>query len=326
MKYLKSYLHQIKRYLPLRDREDTLKELKSIILDQIDEKVASGVDEEEAEYTTIISMGEPRTVAKGYSDHRPFISDEMEPILMLVLKIVSITLPIVVLFAQSIEFVFNTTDFTFMDFLLDLTYNIPSAMYSLVVAIGFIFIFFMLIERFVQPKFETEKLIFKPELLPELPDKEFKITLFESIVTILVTVLALYIVNYQQGIISVYYDDVREPLLNSNFDRILPFINIGWFLGISIHVYYLFTRKKNIASKTFELLLQIYGAVVLILLATNNIFNEIVVDGYGFTVVENILKIVFIVIAVASIIGGIVEYVKMFINIDKLDELETENK
>ena len=37
---------------------------------------------------------------------------------------------------------------------------------------------------------------------------------------------------------------------------------------------------------------------------------------------NNMFKIVFIFLGIAVIIGGIVEYVKMFINLEALDELE----
>ena len=322
MKLLESYLLQIRRYLPYKDRDDTIKELRSIILDQVDEKKEMGLTEEGAIYNVILEMGEPRKVAKGYSDHRPFISDEMEPVLKLVLKIVSITTPLAILFADAIDYVFSTPSFTFMEFLLNVAYNIPSAMYALVVALGFVFVVFVLIERFFQPKFETEKIVFKPELLPEMPEKGFHVSLFGSIVAILVTVLALYILNFQQGIISIYYDGVREPLLNSNFDKILPFINVGWLASISLHVFYLYKRKKSIPSKTAEFAGSIYGAVLLIIIASSSVFNDIIIDGENLNVVANIVKIAFIVIGAAGIIGAIVEYAKMFININRLDAIE----
>ncbi len=319
---LERYLLQVERYLPFKERKDTIEELRGLILDQVDSLVSTGESEEKAVYKVLLDLGEPKEVANGYHEIRPIISKELEPILMLVLKIVSISLPLTILFAESLSFVFNTSNFTFMDFLLNIAYNIPSALYALVMALGTVFIIFYLIERFAQPKFEFNEKIFNPDHLPDIPIKVFKISLGESIFVILITVLALYLINYQQGLISVYYDDVKIPLLNSNFDIILPFINIGWLTAIILHIYYLFSRTRNIPSKTIETILGIYGGILLIVLATSNILNEVVIDGYNLTVLPNILKIVFIIVGCSSIVAKIIEYVKMFINLERINELD----
>ena len=140
MDLLERYLRQIEKYLPLKERKDTIKELRSLLYDHIDELVTQGQKKEQAMYNAIIEMGEPRDVANRYFETRPFISKEMEPIFYLVVKIISITLPLVILFANALEFVFGTTPFTLMDLLLEIAYSIPSALYSLLVGYGFIFI------------------------------------------------------------------------------------------------------------------------------------------------------------------------------------------
>jgi|LGOV01.1.fsa_nt_gb hypothetical protein len=319
---LERYLLQIERYLPFKERKDTITELRSLILDQVDTLVSAGEPEEKAIYKVLLDLGDPKTVANGYHEIRPVISKELEPILMLVLKIVSISLPLTILFAGALSFVLSTNDFTFMDFILDIAYNIPSALYALVMGLGSVFIIFYLIDRFAQPKFEFEEKIFNPDLLPDVPIKVFKISLGETIFVILITVLGLYLINYQQGLISVYYDGNKIPLLNDNFDKILPFINVGWLTAIVLHIYYLFSRKRNIPSKTVETILGIYGGVLIIILATSDILNEIIIDGYNLNVLPTILKIVFIIIGCIGILTKIVEYVKMFINLDRIKELD----
>jgi len=322
MDLLERYLKQIERYLPFKERLETTKELRSLILDQVDEAVSSGIDKETALYDIIVKMGDPRTVASNYVDTKPIISKEMEPILQLVLKIVSITLPLAIIFASLLDYVFSNTQASLMDILLQIVYTIPEALYSLLVGYGFVFIFFYLIERYIQPKFEAIDKEFHPNLLPKIPTKDFKVSLFESIVTTLVTIGVVYLFNMQQGLIAVYYDDIREPLFNANFDKILPFMNIGWFISIGLNIYYIFSRSKNITTKTIEFAHNIYSAVILFLLATSNIFNSIIVDGYDLTIVPTIIKVVFIGLGIAIIIGAIVEYVKMYINLDALDELD----
>lgn len=316
MKLLERYLRQIERYLPYKERKDTINELRGLILEEV-EQSNSNQTEDEILFEIIIRMGEPREIASKYSDSRPLVSKEIEPILILVLKIVSITLPLALLFAQTIAFVTNNATFTLMDVFLNIAYNIPGAIYALLVSIGSIFIIFILIERFFQPKFEIEEKKFDPNLLPVLPEKVFKVTLFESLVTITVTVLIVFLVNFQQGLISIYYDGGKVPLLNSNFNDILPYLNIGWFASILMHIYYAYKRRKNLATKTLEFIHGLYSGVILIILATGNIFNEVIINGYNLDVVPNIFKVVFIFIGIAAIIGSLVDYIKMYVNLDE---------
>ena len=322
MDLLERYLRQIERYLPFKDRKETTMELRSLILDQLDQQTQEGQDKEKTLYNIIKDMGDPRSVANEYTDSKPIISKEMEPILNLVLKIVSITLPLVVLFANSIEYVFVNEGFTIMDFLLNLVTNIPSALYSLLVAYGFVFIFFYLIERYISPKFDLEEKVFIPDLLPEVPKKVFKVTLFESIMSILVTVLAIYILNFNIAIISVNYDGNSIPILSESFNKFIPFINICWFISIIVHIYYAYKRRKNLATRTIEFINSIYGAVVVFFIVSNGVFNDLFIEGYDLNFLVRLSQIILTLIAAATIIGSIVEYVKMFININALDTLE----
>jgi len=318
MDLLERYLRQIKRYLPQKDQEETIKELRSLILDQVDEH--TNQDQETALKDILIEMGPPQDVALRYNDRGPLISRQLEPIMKLIMKITSITLPLAILFAESIAFVTREPDFTFMEFLLQITYSIPSAIYSLVVAIGMIFIVFVLIERYASPNFSVEEKPFNPELLPELPQKAFHVSVFGSIVSILVLTLILYLFNLQPGLIRIYFDGTSIPLLNENFDNIIPFLNIGWFVSILIHVYYLYTRKKNITSKTIEFIVSVYSGVIMILIATSDVFNIDVISEYNLDIIPNMITYIFLFIGVAAIIGALVDYIKMFINLDKLSE------
>jgi hypothetical protein len=326
MELLERYLRQIERYLPLKERKETTKELRSLILDQVDEQAGDGGNKEQILYEIIREMGDPRTVAGNYSDSRPMISKEMEPILQLVLKIVSITLPLIVLFANALEYIFANDGYTIMEFLLHLVTRIPSALYSLLVGYGFVFIFFYLIEKYISPKFDVEVKVFHPDLLPEIPKKVFKVSLFESIFTILATVTVIYIVNFNITLISVYYDGNQVPILSEAVNKFIPLLNIGWFITILVHIYYAYQRRKNIPTKTIELINAIYIAIVLIFIATNGVFNDLFIEGFDLNFLVRMATIGLVFVAAATIIGSIVDYIKMFINLDALDSLEQKEK
>lgn len=322
MELLERYLTQIERYLPFKERSETTKELRNLILDQLDEAVSNGSEKETALYNIIVEMGEPRDVANNYVETRPFISKELEPILRLVLKIATITLPLTLTFGKMLDYVLNNENTTVMDNLLNIVYTIPQTLYSLLIGYGVIFIIFFLIERYIHPKFEMPEKEFNPNLLPKIPTKHFKVSLFESIFSILATTLIVYLFNMRTGLITVFIDGDAYPLFNSTFDSILPFINIGWFISIGLNIYYLFKRMKNIPTKTIELLHHIYSGVIFIVLATSSPFTQLVIDENGITVIPTVFKVVFIFLGVAVILGGIVEYLKTYVNLEALKELD----
>jgi hypothetical protein len=321
MELLQRYLRQIRRYLPFKDRDETINELQSLLLDQADQLIQEGMSEEDAIRQTIIDMGDPRDVAAKYNERGPIISKELEPIMILVMKITSITLPLVLLFADTIAFVTETAEFNTLDVLINLALMIPSALYSLVIAIGMVFIVFALIERYIQPKFSVEDKPFNPDLLPIIPKKVFKVSTLGSIITVMVTIFAVYLFNYQPGLIAVYYDGDRYPLLNESFDNLVLFLNIGWFASIVLHIFYLYKQRKNLTTKTIETILAIYGGVIVILLGSSDIFNDIIVEGYNLNIITRIVTIVLIFVGIATIIGSIVDYVKLHINVDELENI-----
>ena len=326
MNLLQRYLKQVEKYLPIKDRKDTLMELENLILEEVDEQISLGANREDAIYTVIQNMGTPIDIASQYGDARILISKELEPILMLVLKIVSLTFPFVILFAKTLDFMINNTGFTLMELVLNITYSIPSALYTLVMSIGFIFIVFVLIERFIQPKFEIEEKPFHPELLPDIPAKVYKVSLFGSILSVLITILVVYLFNMQEGLIAVTYNNVRYPLFNSNFEKLLPWLNIGWLASISIHLFYAFKRRKNLTTKTLELLQGIYSGIVVLLIGTSNIFNSIIIEGYDLEFLPNMIRYVLVFIGIIIIIASIFEYIILYINLDQLDKLDKKNK
>lgn len=324
MDLLDRYLIQIRRYLPFRDREETITELRSLILDQLDQ--TDNPNKDAALRQIIVEMGEPREVAQRYNERGPIISKEMEPIMMLVIKITSITLPLVILFADSIAYVTGTPDATFFGFLLNFVIAIPSTFYPLLVGIGMVFLIFYLIERYLQPKFSIEHKDFVPELLPELPKKEFKVTILGSVLTILVNVLILYIANFHLDVLALYNNGQSVPVFNSNMDPFIILLSAGWIATTFLHVYYLYRTRKDMISRTIEFVLSVYGAVILILVGTSDVFNDLVLGGADLNFIRTMLRWILPIVGVMAIIGATVEYVKMYVNLNKLEELSNQKK
>ncbi len=318
MKLLERYLLQVERYLPLSERTDTSLELKNLLLEDIEQRTLNGQPEEDAEFEVIKAFGDPKIVALKYRNDAPIISREMEPLLYMIIKIIIVAVPLSLLLASSISFLNNGLPFNFIDFLVNIVYTIPDMFSAALSGVGTVFIVIALIERYFKPRIieELEKegmLEFDPLKLPKIPDSIFKVSIFESIFGITAGIVFVFIFNYQPGLIAVYFDGNSIPLLTVSFSRILPVINVSIVFGISIEFLHLVLKRKTIITSTLEFMNKMLTTVIFILLATNDILNEVVIAGYGLEVLSVMFVIGMSIGAIANFITGIVTYVKVFI-------------
>lgn len=318
MKLLERYLMQVERYLPIKDRKDTTLELKNLLLEDIDNRVDNGQSEEDAEYEVLKNFGNPKEVALKYRNDKPLISREMEPLLYLVLKIVVTAVPLAILLASSIAFLNNGNPFNLLDFILNIFYTIPEMFSAALSGIGMTFIIFALMEKYTKPiilkEMEEQGLLeFDPVNLPKVPNSIAKVSIVESWIAIAGGLLFLYLFNFQSGLIAIYFDGSSVPLLNDNFNSILQIINVGIIFGLSIEVIHLLIRKKTMITSTLELMNKILTSIIFILLATGDVLNQVVIEGYHLEILGILFIIGMVVGAVANFIGGIYVYVKVLI-------------
>lgn len=315
MELLERYLLQIQRYLPKKDKIEVIDELRSLLLDQFEAFEDPSMKDEDKMKTIIKEFGFPIEVASKYKTDKPMILRELEPFMVLLFKIVGISVPSALLFAKALEVYSNTANITTSHLLLELVKAVPSIIMAVVSAFGVIFILFTGISQSIDPSKISEE--FNPDTLPPIPQDIYKVSYIESILAVAFGFVFLYVFNYQQGLVAVYYDNVREPLLNSNFNRILPFLNISVSLSIILHGFYLFKHQKSKLSVTFEAVLQVFSGIILLLLSNADIFNPIIVDGYDLAIIPTLFRIGMIVGAVGSFIGATVTLVKVIMAKEK---------
>ena len=85
MKDLDKYIYAIGQKLPIKGREETKKELKSLILDEIEAKYGENPTEDDI-LAFIQDFGAPVKVAKKYSDSKGVISDGLTDLYFLILN------------------------------------------------------------------------------------------------------------------------------------------------------------------------------------------------------------------------------------------------
>ncbi len=318
MKLVERYLYQVEKYLPKKTRNEITNELKSLILEQLDDQQID-LDDDIKVAGVLKDFGDPRIVASSYTRQDGVIIKELVPLFYFIMRIIIYTLPITLLFVSMIDYFSSNDTYSVLDLFLSMLYSIPNILMALMASIGILFVVFSSISLGISNEELTEIKWpeFDPLKLPKIPTSIYKISLFEVFFTILASILFLYVLNYQQGIIAIYFEDTRYPLLNDNFNQILLFINIGVVFQIIISIFHLYLRQKTFITKTMEYIHSIYSAVILFVLASTPIFNETIIDGYDLSIVPRIFTILMIIGGIAAIIGGTVEFIKMFVFIKR---------
>jgi len=315
MELLERYLVQIGRHLPKEDKQDTLNELRSLILENYDNQLDTDETEQQRIYRVIKEFGMPRDVAIQYRSDSPLLSRDIEPLVFLILKIIAITLPGALILARLIEYFQNTDSVTTMELLLNIAYYIPTIMTTVLSTLAFVYLLFLFIDRNLPLKFKTNKMEFEPNLLPAIPKGALKVSRFEAIFGIVGGVFFLYLFNYQPGLIAFTYNGIKEPLLNANFEQLLPLINVSVMISIGINIAFLYKGQKTHISASAEFFQALLSAITMILLATNDIFNETIIETHNLSFLPTVFKFGMIGGAIGTIIGAIVKFIKALVAI-----------
>jgi hypothetical protein len=316
---IERYLYAIEKYLPKKSRKDIINELRSLIYDEVEaRKDATALSEDAIIKAVLIELGRPQHVAASYLNTGEFINKSLEPLFWMIVKIVAIVVPIALFFVQTLSYFNSHLIYKFSEYLLFILESVPSMITSVFTSFGVITLIFYGISRYDAATLEAEMALdpFDPEKLPKIPDSVYKISLIERLAALIFSLGLLYILNYQQGVIAVYSGGERYPLLNDTFDTLLLFINIGIITQMIIAIIDLIYQRKTLATKTATYIQTLYSAVILLVLAFTDSFNEIVINTYDLSIVFTIFTVVLVFAAIASIIGGTVDFIKVFLQTD----------
>ncbi len=310
MELLERYLKQIIKYLPFKEKEDTIKELRSLILEEFDNR-SNGTNEEEILYDIIKDYGYPVEVAARYRDSSPLISSVLRPFFYMIIKIISTAVPFGIMVATIVDYISDNNSFKLLDLLLEMAYTIPSIINGLIMGYGIVFLIFVLIEKYGKDEFKKEISDFDPKDLPLIPKDVFKISIIEHVFGILATVAFLYFLNYFEGFIPIALDNIEYPLLNENFDSLLPFINVSLFFALSILIIQVSRNKKTLFTITLDFIQTVYFGTILLLLASNDIFTQVIIDGYDINFLPNMARVMMYIGGTTAIVGGLIGYIKI---------------
>lgn len=241
MKYIELYLAEIERRLPQRNREDILKEIRSTLMDMVDDQNpdSNQAPDEETIKKVLKDFGSPRKVAQRYNKHNYLIGPNLFPTYLQVLKVVLIIFAGFSLLGLIIAVVSQPTpDRSMFEAIAE---SIAGLFSSLFAAFGIVTLSFAGIERTTpeQWKVKVEQEWQPDDLVKEKDRKRVKFTEIAFEVTF--TLIFIVLINGFLDRIGIYYLSdgswVSSPVLNENFQRYVPWITTNAALGILLDLY-----------------------------------------------------------------------------------------
>lgn len=257
MNLLDRYIQEVSRYIPPRKRGDILAELRSLLVDTLEDRF--GKEPSESQVADLLKeYGRPKDVAASYHPQGQYL---VGPALYPLFRMVAGIVVAAVLGAQAIAwgvgmFVAGES-FAVLEIISSLVNSIP-------ISLGWVLITFMILQYFdAKPHLDEEP--WDPTKLPEInPEQDLKRgemivgLVFGTLILVLVTFFPQWI-----GFVTTpggkFYPN---PIILDN----LPVIILGLTAGIGLNVFLLWRGRWSLGTRLLKLGLELYNIFVLSLL------------------------------------------------------------
>lgn len=261
MKLIDRYLNEIGRYLPGKNRDDILAEIRSALMDTLEAKV-EGEPTEENIVDLLKEFGEPQKVAAAYSEERQYlIGPELYPLFRMLVGIVLAAVIGAQLLAVGVAAWADNQTSNIVGSLLGILTSVPSAL-------GWLVITFMILQHFgVKPNLNEKP--WDPRTLPEI-EKDEEIKPAEHIFGIVAGVILMALVAVMPDKLGIYlFPGGRfypDPILTQNWVWIL----LALAAGIALNIYLLWLGRWNVYGKVAQMVVDLFSIVVLSVLVNGH--------------------------------------------------------
>ncbi len=281
MKLIDRYVAEIGRNLLLvKNRKDIENELRSTLEDMLEERAQkSGKPADEAaEMELLKEYGSPSNVAETYNPNPYLIGPRMFPIFTTILKIVLFAVTLGLSIATIVQIV-TLSPMSAPELFTVIGKGLMNIVSACIAAFGNLALIFALIERYTPAsefKMDKEKEWDPASLLKEPEPQDVKI--WEPIIAIVFTFIALSIFNFNRQLIGIYFLDGTEwkvlPLLSEAFFKWLPLLNIAWVAEIVLNGMLLRNGRWDITTRLISIGTKLLQIVILgLMLAGPSIFT-----------------------------------------------------
>jgi len=217
------YVWGVLRAVPAAGRAELEPEIRAMVMDAVEARIAAGVVPAEAERAAVAELGDPERLAAQYTDRTlfligPRLFPDWKRLLTLLLPIV---VPIVAVAMMAAELIGGTG-------VLEAVAAGLSTAFTVGVMITFwVTVVFAIMERKEIPDFE-EELVWTPDRLPELPPARTGVSLVETAFSVAFLGIAASALVWQQTASPVTINGASFPLFNAD---LWPFWGT-WFIAL----------------------------------------------------------------------------------------------
>lgn len=257
MKMIERYLHEVGRHLPRKNRADILAELRSSLVDSLEDTYGENPTGEQVN-ELLVEFGSPRSVATSYYPEGQYlIGPALYPLFRLVAGIAIAAVIGAQLLAWGVALGIAGEPFAPFEALAGLINSVPSSL-------GWVVIAFMILQWFdVKPDSEEEE--WHPDQLPEIiPGEDVKRG--ELIAGIVFSIIILALVSlFPQWIGFVVYPG-GTFYANPVITRYLGWITVSLLAGIGLNIYLLWQGRWTTLTRLLKIGTDLLSIVVLTLL------------------------------------------------------------
>jgi len=334
MKILNQYLYAIGRKLPYNARNEIIQELKSLLMDNIEDTYGPEPTPEEVA-SLIESYGSPREVANRYKEDHLVIGAGYTDLYFFIGKIIALALTIsfsilfvielfsgnfLVNFGASEDLsgtvnLFNYDLTSFNNIIIGLAKVIGRILVGTINGIGWLTIIFIILTRI-----NNDQAINLDEDWTSAQLKDIKVgpegeSRFESGITIFFLLAFTVIINTFPGLVSVAEvafsaSGLLEHTINLSLFRLylIP-ISILWLTEVIYHVFNLFYGSQSKGLAAFKLIIDAVGTLIMVLMFLD---MNLYLDYTGLVGFRTIFAIIS-VINIIELIGGIRNFIKFYV-------------
>lgn len=261
MSLLDRYIHQVGRFLPRKNRSDIQAELRSSLVDTMEDRFGPDPSDGEVE-ELLVELGPPREMAASYNPGSQYL---LGPGLYPLFRMVALIVIAAVLGAQALAWgiaVFVASEpFSVLEILSAMLNSVPASL-------GWVLIVFMILQYFdARPTLEDEP--WDPKMMPEInPEQDLKrgelifSLVFSVLVLVLITVFPQWI-----GFVTTPGGNFYPNPIIVRYITPLQVMLLSW---IGLNVYLLWKGHQDTLTRILTIGLNIYSVVVLSLLVTGH--------------------------------------------------------
>ncbi len=257
MSLIDRYIQEVGRHLPRKNRADIKAELRSSVVDTLEDRFGPEPSETEVE-DFLIEFGQPREVAASYfPDGQYLIGPSLYPLFRMIAWIVVAAVLGAQLLAWGVAIFIAGESFTVLEILGSLLNSIP-------VSLGWLVLTFVILQRFdVQPDLGDET--WDPQSLPKInEDEDLKRgeLIFGLVFGILILVLVVFFPQWIGSVTSPGGKFYPNPVII----QYLGWVKASLLAGIGLNIYLLWQGRRSSISRLVKIAENLFSIFVLALL------------------------------------------------------------